>query len=128
MFTSLIVALASLISLVSTASHAQAPGPLADFGVAQQQEKYSGVTSLLVSQHNELLFEAYFEGANKSTLHNTRSATKTLVAILSGIAIDQGQLSSAQDPIIALFSDKFDSEEVDPRKLAITFEDMLTMI
>ena len=101
--------------------------PLENFDNEKQRSKYSGITSLLVLHNNELVYESYFEGADANTLHNTRSATKTLVAMLTGIAIDQGKLASVNERVFPLFNDKIDMASIDPRKRAITFEDLLTM-
>jgi CubicO group peptidase (beta-lactamase class C family) len=106
---------------------ALAETPLSQFGEQQQAERFSGITSLAVSHKDELVYENYFQGADKHTLHNTRSATKTLVAMLSGIAIDNGYLKDQNVPVLPLFKDKFMQNSMDSRKLAITFEDMLTM-
>ena len=101
--------------------------PLESFDNEQQQAQYAGITSLLVLHDNKLIYENYFEGADDNTLHNTRSATKTLVAMLTGIAIDQGKLASVNERVFPLFTDKIDMATTDPRKQAITFEDLLTM-
>lgn len=101
--------------------------PLDLFDEQQQAEHFSGITSVLVSHKGALIYEGYFEGTNDDTLHNTRSATKTLVAMVTGIAIDKGHLSNQHVPILPLFRDKFAQDTVEPRKLSITVEDMLTM-
>ncbi len=46
--------------------------------------------SVLVSQYNELLYERYFNGRDASSPHDIRSATKSVTAILTGIAVEQG--------------------------------------
>lgn len=105
---------------------ALAATPLQKFDIEKQQQ-YTGITSLLVLHKNKLIYEQYFQGANADTLHNTRSATKTLVSMLTGIAIAQDKLASVKEPVFPLFSDKIDLANTDPRKLAISFEDLLTM-
>ena len=88
---------------------------------------YQTVTSVIVQQNNETLYEAYFNGADRATLHDTRSATKTIAGLLVGIAIDQGLISSAQTPIESFFTDYFPTQNMDRRKREITLEDFLTM-
>src|SRR6185436_15159286 len=43
--------------------------------------------SLLVARHGKLVAENYFGGANSSTLFDLRSVTKSVVSVLTGIAI-----------------------------------------
>lgn len=88
---------------------------------------YQTVTSVIVQQNNETLYEAYFNGADRETLHDTRSATKTIAGLLVGIAIDQGLIGSVQTPVESFFTDYFPTKNMDARKREITLEDFLTM-
>jgi len=106
---------------------AEPTNPLEHFNIEKQVEDYQGITSLLVWRNGEMLFEQYYEGTSKETLHNTRSLTKTLVAMLLGIAIDNGHLKSERSTIFDEFKDKIDLNKIDKRKRTITYEDMLTM-
>ncbi|MDX1393669.1 MAG: serine hydrolase [Gemmatimonadota bacterium] len=55
--------------------------------------------SLLVVKDGLLIAEEYFGGASVETLHDVRSVTKSVVATLTGIAIDEGHIASLDDPI-----------------------------
>ena len=81
--------------------------------------------SLLVSLGGELVEEHYFNGATARSQANLKSASKTLIAILVGIAIDRGHLAGVRQPIAQLLPDEL--EGADPVKLSITLEDLLTM-
>src|SRR5690348_9351529 len=48
--------------------------------------------SLLVARHGKLVAENYFGGANAATVFDLRSVTKSVVGVLTGIAIQNGQL------------------------------------
>src|SRR5690349_9090332 len=50
--------------------------------------------SLLVARHGKLVAENYFGGANAATVFDLRSVTKSVVSILTGIAIQNGALPS----------------------------------
>ncbi len=89
--------------------------------------KYEQVTSVLIAHKGEVLYEKYYNGTDENTLHNTRSATKTMATILTGIAIDQGYIQSEKDNILKYLSRKLPVENPDPRKENITIEDLLTM-
>lgn len=88
---------------------------------------YKQVTSVLVARDGKLLYEAYFDDGGAQARRNTRSATKTVAGMLVGIAIADGKLSGPQAPIMPLLRDKLPVQNPDPRKDAITVEDLMTM-
>ncbi len=53
----------------------------------------------LVIQNGEILYEEYWDDYGKESLSNIFSATKSIVSLLIGIAIDQGKINSINDPI-----------------------------
>lgn len=81
--------------------------------------------SLLVSVGGELIEEHYFNGASARRSANLKSASKTIIAILVGIAIDRGYLKGVEQPIVDFFPDEL--AEADPVRRSITVEDLLTM-
>lgn len=88
---------------------------------------YKQVTSVLVARDGKLQYEAYFDEGGAQARRNTRSATKTVAGMLVGIAIADGKLSGPQAPIMPLLRDKLPLQNPDPRKDAITVEDLMTM-
>ncbi|MEX0878926.1 MAG: serine hydrolase [Thermoanaerobaculia bacterium] len=88
---------------------------------------FKKITSVVVARNGAVVYEAYFGGAEAATLHNTRSATKTVAGMLVGIAIDKGLLPGIQAPILPFFPDRQPLQNPDPRKAKITVEDFLTM-
>lgn len=89
--------------------------------------KFHDINSVLVLHDNEVIFEKYYNDYNASSLHNTRSATKSITSILIGIAIDQEFIKSEKDKIFD-YLDSYESiKNQDPRKKEITIEDLLTM-
>ncbi|MFK7883175.1 MAG: serine hydrolase domain-containing protein [Phycisphaerales bacterium] len=89
--------------------------------------EYPWTQSVLVFQRDRLVYEEYFYEYEQSTRHQLRSATKTLVALLAGIAIDQGLIESIDEPVIPYFDDYTNLQHVDTRKRAITLGDLLSM-
>jgi len=89
---------------------------------------YPGITSVLLVHEGELVLEHYFEGATREGLQNTRSASKTVTSALVGIALDRGELSAVDQPVLSLFPEYADAAlEKDRRKGAITLAHLLTM-
>lgn len=86
-----------------------------------------GITSVVVAQHGKLVYEGYFNGSDASRLNDVRSASKSVTALLVGAAIDRGLIPSVQARVYDFFPDKQPVQHPDPRKLAITLEDLLTM-
>lgn len=83
-------------------------------------------TSVLVVHRGALIHEAYFNGADRSSLHNTRSLTKSVTAMLVGAAIDRGMISGVKAPVLGFFPDRTPAHP-GAFKDAITVEDLLTM-
>jgi CubicO group peptidase (beta-lactamase class C family) len=84
------------------------------------------ITSVLVARHGKLAYEAYFDGSAES-LRDTRSATKSITGMLTGIALDQHLLPGLDAKVLSYFPEKQPLANPDPRKNAITVEDLLTM-
>lgn len=55
--------------------------------------------SFLVIRHDSIVFESYREGWNDTLTSNIYSATKTIVGLLAGIALDEGKIHSLDDPV-----------------------------
>ena len=91
-----------------------------------RQGDYGTVTSLFVMKDGKKVYEGYFNGANADTLHNTRSATKTITGMAVGAAIDDG-LFTVETPAAGFFTDIAPFKNPDPRKLEVSIEDLLTM-
>ncbi len=88
--------------------------------------EFKKITSILVARHARLAYEAYFNSSIDS-LRDTRSATKTITSMLVGIALDQHLLPGLDAKLASYFPEKQPFANPDPRKAAITIEDVLTM-
>jgi CubicO group peptidase (beta-lactamase class C family) len=88
--------------------------------------EFKKITSILVARQGKLAYEAYFDGS-ADTLRDTRSATKTITGMLTGIAFEQHQLPGLDTKVVSYFPEKQPLANPDPRKAAITVEDLLTM-
>lgn len=88
---------------------------------------YQKITSVLIAQNGQIVHETYFDEAGAEARRNTRSATKTVTAMLVGAAIARGAIGDAQAPVTPFIADHGPFENPDPRKDRITVEDLLTM-
>jgi CubicO group peptidase (beta-lactamase class C family) len=82
--------------------------------------------SLLISIDGELVEERYFNGARPAHAANLKSASKSVLSALVGIAVDRGYLKSVQDSIEKFFPEHLTDTD-DAKKKTITIEDLLTM-
>ena len=87
---------------------------------------YSEVHSLLVYRRGRLAVEEYFYDYDRDRRHQLRSATKSVVSALAGIAIDRHALRGEDELVAARLP--YDSyANPDPRKERLTLKDLLTM-
>jgi CubicO group peptidase (beta-lactamase class C family) len=82
--------------------------------------------SLLVSWRGELVGERYFRGTRRADAANIKSASKSIMSALVGIAIERGHLRGTNQTLAELLPAYFDARS-DPRKRAITVSDLLSM-
>jgi CubicO group peptidase (beta-lactamase class C family) len=82
--------------------------------------------SILVSYQGDLVLEKYFNGSRSEKLVNIKSASKSFISALVGIAIDQGHISSSKQSIGNYFTNRLNSE-TDQKISKISIEDLLTM-
>ena len=118
----------SLMLVQLAASEAVSPAlePTLHARALDRASRLPRLRSLLVSIDGERVEEQYFNGAGPSDGANLKSASKSVLSILVGIALDQGHLENVHDPIGPFFPQYLDESD-DPAKREITIEDLLTM-
>ncbi len=82
--------------------------------------------SFLVSWRGTLVLEKYYKGTQPARLANIKSASKSVISALVGIAIEKGLIKSVREPISTYFPD-WKTAERNLLKTKITVEDLLTM-
>ena len=80
--------------------------------------------SLLVARHGKLVAENYFGGADSSTVFDLRSVTKSVVSMLTGIAVQSGKLPNI-DATVGTFVDTPYSLDAGDRTVSV--RQLLTM-
>lgn len=123
--------LRSLALLLAAPLHAQeAPKTVdgwAEVDAAIRKGDYQRITSIVVARHGRVVHEAYFDAGGAEARRNTRSVTKTVTGMLAGIAIGERKIASAQARVLPYFADMAPFDAPDPRKDAMTIEDLITM-
>ncbi len=89
--------------------------------------QFQKITSVLIARHGKLVFEAYYDDEGPEARRNTRSATKTITAMLAGAAIARGAIPNVDAPIKPYLKGRPPAANPDPRKDKVTVEDLMTM-
>lgn len=87
--------------------------------------QYPNVHSILIIKDGKLVFEEYFYEHDKNKLHELRSATKSFISALTGIAIDKGFIKSKHERVLSYFPEYTFKNNSDAKK-KITIENLLT--
>jgi CubicO group peptidase (beta-lactamase class C family) len=101
--------------------------------------KEANVHAVLVVRHNKLVFEHYFTGSDEyfsgqvaaqvtfgpDSKHDERSVTKSVTALVLGIAIDHGWVKGVDEPVLSFLPEYADLRS--PEKNRITLRHLLTM-
>ncbi|MEY4879525.1 MAG: hypothetical protein RJB62_994, partial [Pseudomonadota bacterium] len=82
--------------------------------------------ALIVAHRGKAIVERVFRGPRLDQPVNIKSASKTIVSALVGIAIDEGVIASVDAPILPLLESRA-PEGLDPQVGAITIDHLLTM-
>lgn len=88
--------------------------------------QYKDLHSVLLFLDGKLVLEEYFYGYNAARPHQLRSATKSIVSALAGIAIDRGALTGVNERVLPHMRYAAYAHP-DPRKSQITLGDFLSM-
>jgi CubicO group peptidase (beta-lactamase class C family) len=81
--------------------------------------------SMVVQWKGEIVGEEYYRGHTRNTRANIKSASKSIISALVGIAIAQGKIEGTDQPISELL--RAETRALDSAKQAITVGDLLSM-
>lgn len=84
------------------------------------------VQSLVIQKDGEIIYEEYRGSIDGDDPTNIKSASKSILSLLVGIAIDEGFLEGVDQTIGSFFPEYFE-EHPDSAKASITIRDLLTM-
>jgi CubicO group peptidase (beta-lactamase class C family) len=86
--------------------------------------RQTGTLAFVVVDDGRLVYERYFEDADRRSRQTSFSVAKSFMSTLVGIAIDEGLIDGVDDPVTKYVPELADR---DPRFGEITLEDLLTM-
>jgi CubicO group peptidase (beta-lactamase class C family) len=104
---------------------------------ARLQETQANVHAVAIVRHGKLVFEQYFSGPDErwdvagdydhdaTTRHDMRSASKSVISLLVGIAIDRKLIASADEPVVKFFPEYLELKS--PGWDQVTLRHLLTM-
>ena len=92
----------------------------------EELSKHEGLTSVIVSFDGEVYYERYFNGSNENSLFEIQSCSKTVIALLTGIAHDNNMIGDEKSKYIEMFNG-LELPKISEGFADITLEDMLSM-
>lgn len=90
-----------------------------------QAKQIPNLKSLVISHNGSIIRGEFFGSGSANGQHDVRSVTKSVMAILTGIAIDKGFIQSIDQPAGDFLSPLYSS--ISPEKAAIKIRHLLTM-
>ncbi len=93
--------------------------------IYKQAEKFEGLNSFLIIKDGILISEWYASDFDKETSGNIKSASKSIISALVGIALQEGYFKSVDQPLFEVLPEFFPPN--DHIKKTITLKHLLTM-
>ncbi|WP_171062778.1 serine hydrolase [Larkinella sp. C7] len=95
--------------------------------IAANNGTYPNLEGVTITQGGKLVFETYLHGLRKGGLHDTRSALKSVTALLIGIAIDKGFIKNVHQKVYPFFPEYKPYGNWTSLKDSMTIEHLLEM-
>lgn len=90
------------------------------------QRDFKDISSVVVIKNGELLLEQYFNGSDRSTLHDPRSVGKSFASTMLGIAMAEGFIQNEQQKLSAFYPLQ-NYQHHTSAKANVTLQQLLTM-
>jgi len=123
------IAILMLFTIFSTVVLGQeiAKTKLDDISIAVNNGTYPNLEGLIIAKNGKPIYEKYFHGFSKDSLHDTRSAFKSVAGILIGIAIDKGFIKNVDEKVYSFFPEYKPYGNWNTLKDSMTIEHLLEM-
>jgi len=94
--------------------------------IFEEAEKINSLRSLIIQQDGEMISQRFFKGRSPNQAFNIKSASKSIIGLLTGIAVAEGFIPTVDEPISTYFHEDF-VENPDPEKESITVRNLLSV-
>ena len=128
-----IILLCTSLALPAAAQDAPAPSAAEQAfdarvfaGLPAQAEALADIRALVVLRRGRVAFEYHRGGQERDALQPLESVTKSVLALLVGMALDQGRIVGLDQPVLALLPQLADAN-ADPRAQRLTVRHLLAM-
>lgn len=88
--------LIAVLCLPRAANAQDTPAPLEQVLQAQDRDSHGDLRAVVVLREGAIVAERYYNGVTAETLHDIRSAGKSITALLLGAAVARGQLATTK--------------------------------
>ena len=123
-----LVAAATLLALSSAAQAQSEATQISEQldAILEEAEDLDPLETVIVARDGDILVERGYGGSSVTDPTNIKSASKTIISALVGIAIDRGILEGVDQPITPILEDEL-PDDPDPRIQDITIGHLLSM-
>lgn len=83
--------------------------------------------ALVIVRKGYLIADEYLAGWTPDSVHTEQSVSKSVMSLITGIAIGRGDVRSVDQPLVELLGSYAPIANLDDRKRALTVRDVLTM-
>lgn len=90
------------------------------------EDEHGNIAGMVILKKGKTLFESYFNGCTAQSAIHVFSVTKSIISILTGIAIDRGFIKSVDQKVLDFFPD-YTVLEGEKTIRDITLKNLLTM-
>lgn len=116
----------ALFCLLLLAHAASAQSLLDSMTATVEKNVYTGINSIVISKNGQLVYEHYFNGWSRDSLHNARSSFKSVTSLLAGIAIDKGFIKNVNQKVYSYFPE-YPTLSGEPLRKEMTLRNLLDM-
>ena len=81
----------------------------------------------MIVRKGYVIVDEYFAGWTADSIHTEQSVTKSVMSLITGIAIARGDVRGVDQPVVELLTAYAPIANVDDRRRALTVRDLLTM-
>jgi len=94
--------------------------------ILHKTDKMPYLKSLIILKNGELIVEKYINGGGPDQIHDLRSASKSILSAVLGIAIKNGYIDSIDQRVIDFFPE-YIADDLDPKIYDLRIRHLITM-